>query len=313
VTTTLENYSAQRSVFPFPSDAMEYSLSMVGSTWQEDNHIELLKRVIAIHEPCDAVAFQGDKPIWIIYSLSDPRGGPVQYVGVTFNMSQRYDAHISSARARQQRVSVWMTSLLDEGIKPQWQTLEVGCGKWAIAEKKWVAHFKEINPDLKNMTLGGAGTPRRYTSPEHCKRISEAKKGKPWTAETRERMKFAKKPAPPSRETVMKRADKLRGRTVSQEQREQIRATLTGRKRPPEISAKANATKLAKCPNIDGHTFGLLTILRLATPQESSHVSYMCLCKCNSLVIVNRHRLISGHTKSCGCLKRKPKTESEPR
>lgn len=32
---------------------------------------------------------------------------------------------------------------------------------------------------------------------------------------------------------------------------------------------------------------------------------YLCKCDCGNTLVVHRHSLINGNTKSCGCLKRK--------
>jgi hypothetical protein len=53
--------------------------------------------------------------------------------------------------------------------------------------------------------------------------------------------------------------------------------------------------------------FGHLTIIS----QGESHVqsggqkkkTYICKCVCGKEIITQRHRLVSGHTKSCGCVK----------
>ena len=67
--------------------------------------------------------------------------------------------------------------------------------------------------------------------------------------------------------------------------------------------------KLKKKPsnrgqNIIGEKFGKLTVLEDAgfTTTGARKKIFKCICDCGKIVIVKRNSLISGHTKSCGCL-----------
>lgn len=48
--------------------------------------------------------------------------------------------------------------------------------------------------------------------------------------------------------------------------------------------------------------FGRLTILRQLEERKSGHIVYECLCDCGNTTIVHHRSLITGSTKSCGCL-----------
>lgn len=56
--------------------------------------------------------------------------------------------------------------------------------------------------------------------------------------------------------------------------------------------------------NIIGEKFGRLTVLEDAgfTTTGARKKLFKCICDCGKIVIVKRNSLISGHTKSCGCL-----------
>ena len=67
---------------------------------------------------------------------------------------------------------------------------------------------------------------------------------------------------------------------------------------------------MAKYVNIINQKFGKLIVLSLhhtKTYKSGQKVEYyLCKCDCNKEIIVSKPNLLSGHTKSCGCLKHKP-------
>ena len=56
--------------------------------------------------------------------------------------------------------------------------------------------------------------------------------------------------------------------------------------------------------DITGRRFGRLTALREAGPGPSWQMRWVCRCDCGREVTVYKANLLSGHTKSCGCLRR---------
>lgn len=50
-----------------------------------------------------------------------------------------------------------------------------------------------------------------------------------------------------------------------------------------------------------GSVFNRLTVQEILPPRGGLCI---CRCHCGTLVTVQRHRLLSGHTQSCGCLER---------
>ena len=53
-----------------------------------------------------------------------------------------------------------------------------------------------------------------------------------------------------------------------------------------------------------GKTFGQLTVVSEAGRSESRHILYECICECGNHKIVSGKELLSGHTRSCGCMQR---------
>lgn len=53
-----------------------------------------------------------------------------------------------------------------------------------------------------------------------------------------------------------------------------------------------------------GKTFNLLTVI---SPDEKKYY-FICRCECGNLKSVYKHNIIGGNVKSCGCLKKKPKS-----
>jgi len=50
--------------------------------------------------------------------------------------------------------------------------------------------------------------------------------------------------------------------------------------------------------------FGRLTVIRQASIDRFGHRKWLCQCDCGNTKVVRAQSLLSGHTKSCGCLNR---------
>lgn len=62
-------------------------------------------------------------------------------------------------------------------------------------------------------------------------------------------------------------------------------------------------------PLIAGERFGNLTVVGFDHVDHHRASCWLCECDCGNRVVVTRHSLISGATKSCGCHKRGPERE----
>jgi hypothetical protein len=76
------------------------------------------------------------------------------------------------------------------------------------------------------------------------------------------------------------------------------------------IIGRANVGKPSKKKGIKliesikpGTIFGKLTIIALVGQTKCGHNLYNCLCSCGNNKVINKSRLLSGNTKSCGCLR----------
>ncbi len=56
--------------------------------------------------------------------------------------------------------------------------------------------------------------------------------------------------------------------------------------------------------NLAGQKFDKLTVLQEAGRTKDRHIAWRCLCDCGNEVLVSSKDLVSGHTKSCGCLQK---------
>lgn len=76
-----------------------------------------------------------------------------------------------------------------------------------------------------------------------------------------------------------------------------------------ESSILSNNTKSCGClnkqkiKNISNQKFGRLTAIEPTDRREQGHVIWKCLCECGNIFYTSSTKLISGNTKSCGCIK----------
>lgn len=85
---------------------------------------------------------------------------------------------------------------------------------------------------------------------------------------------------------------------------------LSGKsKRCVKCSNRLRRASLTK--NIDGKKFGRLTVIRSLFDESKPQVE--CICDCGNKVILNRHDVITNHTKSCGCLQKEKASTARKR
>ena len=65
---------------------------------------------------------------------------------------------------------------------------------------------------------------------------------------------------------------------------------------------------MSKLIDIKGQKFGRLTVLERAENASTGQAQQLCECECGNKIVVKGQQLRSGHTQSCGCL-RKDKTK----
>lgn len=59
---------------------------------------------------------------------------------------------------------------------------------------------------------------------------------------------------------------------------------------------------MGKFIDITGEKYGRLTAVYRAENSKKGRTRWSCLCDCGNAKIVESHKLVSGHTSSCGCL-----------
>ncbi len=88
---------------------------------------------------------------YIIYTLSCPKTNVVKYIGQTYYIKDRFRQHIAESRRTEHYKSYWIRSLMNEGLKPIIEVLDVveesDANFW---EKYWIEQFKSWNFSLVN-------------------------------------------------------------------------------------------------------------------------------------------------------------------
>lgn len=176
-----------------------------------------------------------------IYGLYDPRDGVCRYVGKTIKpLAERLRGHVNDARRRKHSVRrfSWVLSLLDAGVMPAIKLLEkVSDGRWADAERKWIAKFRADGIDLINTTDGGEG----------CDGMRHSE-------ETRIRMSASAKRVQSDPEIKAKISASLKKAYESPERRAALSAALKKSHNRPEVRARLSAANKGKWrPGSIGH------------------------------------------------------------
>ncbi len=123
-------------------------------------------------------------------------------------------------------------------------------------EQFWVTHFGSMAPNGYNLTMGGSNGGGGKRSAETKERMRQARKGKKHTAEARKKIgeasrgrKFSceskmklslmRKGKPRSEETKLKISRSLKGHPVTESTKEKVRIGNTGKKRSAEAIEKS--------------------------------------------------------------------------
>ena len=61
-------------------------------------------------------------------------------------------------------------------------------------------------------------------------------------------------------------------------------------------------TSKTSLKDLTGQVFGKLTVLQRAGSTKQKRATWLCQCTCGKTVIVNSSSLLTGNTKSCGCI-----------
>jgi hypothetical protein len=185
---------------------------------------------------------------WVIYTLEDPNGGGVRYVGMTHQrVKARLSRHLTLARAgKRYHLTNWLRTLLSAGVEPLLKVIDSGVGDgWGSTERKWIQWHREQGYHLTNATDGGEGATGHTVSAEARERIATAHRGKPLSAEHRAKVREGNLGKKMSPEAIAKTALFWRGRKHSAETKKKISVAMKGRKgwKPtPETIAKRSVS-----------------------------------------------------------------------
>lgn len=112
-----------------------------------------------------------------IYGLSDPLTKEVMYVGKTLQtLKRRLSCHIHCAKYDKTPRDLWIFNLIKKNLKPQIFLIEdIDESIWREKEVYWISYYRNINPELTNLSDGGAGPTGLKRCEENLRNISEAK------------------------------------------------------------------------------------------------------------------------------------------
>lgn len=157
-----------------------------------------------------------------IYTLTDPRTNEVRYIGKTVKkLENRLYEHIKDSERRSaRRKSVqWIRGLIKNGFAPKIDLIDIATkDNWEEEEKFYITYFKFLGFNLLNMTEGGDGCHGRKRAEIHKRTLSDIIKNNPEINEKR----------------LRKLRERLKGKPLSKELREQISKRAKGRKLKPE-------------------------------------------------------------------------------
>ena len=173
------------------------------------------------------------------------------YIGITReSLSARVRRHIANARAGKPYA---LSSAIRKHGEDSFSSEVIGRGTWEelkSIEVAAIAFHNALGNGGYNMTGGGEGTLCVTQAPETKAKIAASLSGRTCSEEHRRRVGLAQrgKTIPEETRQKMRLAAQARvARTpMSQEQKEKISAALKGRKIPPDVVAKRNATRFAR-------------------------------------------------------------------
>jgi hypothetical protein len=112
-----------------------------------------------------------------IYSLSDPITNEVMYIGRTkARLSARLSSHYHCSRHNSTPRDIWIANLRNNNLKPIMKVIEdVEESIWREKEKYWISYYREINPNLTNLSEGGEGAAGLKRTEENIKTMSEVR------------------------------------------------------------------------------------------------------------------------------------------
>jgi hypothetical protein len=124
----------------------------------------------------------------VVYTITDPRDYLVKYVGITTNPKNRFCKHRSDKQKGEGIVKRnWLLKLHKLGLEPLFDIIDEGTVDYCMkAETGYIKLFMACGANLKNRAANGFL--HKHTE-ETKRKLSEAKKGKKFSDEIREKFK----------------------------------------------------------------------------------------------------------------------------
>ncbi len=151
-----------------------------------------------------------------IYALYEPNGALPRYIGKADNPVVRLGNHLKpTSVAQHTQKSCWLRGLLRGGKRPIVRIVACVCAdEWQAAERRWIAHFRNVGAKLVNGTPGGDGRARGAThSPEVKLKIGLATKRHWENADYREKVANASRKVLQSSAWRARRSAESQGRS----------------------------------------------------------------------------------------------------
>lgn len=129
----------------------------------------------------------------LIYGLVDPRTLLVRYVGLSSIGLKRARQHRMPGRLRRNsHKNNWIKLLFAAGFNYKIVVLEESPVDLKVAERFWIAYGRACGWPLTNLTDGGDGANGWKHTPESKAKLAAARRGKPRSQATRERLSAIK-------------------------------------------------------------------------------------------------------------------------
>lgn len=172
------------------------------------------------------------------YTLSDPRTpNNIRYIGKTKQekIQRRLDQHICDAKKYQKNGKKsnynynWINSLLEQGIRPiilEIDNIEVpdDSTDWIVLEKYWISQLKSWGFNLTNLTDGGDGNQNQVFSKESIEKRARKIRGIPRDKETRDKISNSHK----GKEKTKEHIDNIRTSIIKKQGRPVLQYSLDG-------------------------------------------------------------------------------------